>query len=59
LDEKQEAVPYSISIGGGTQGLVETILPDYMCNINNEFPLETYFTGTFIGDFKSFKFYTC
>jgi hypothetical protein len=59
LDEKQEAVPYNISIGGGTQGLAETILPDYMCKINNEFPLEKYFSGTFIGDFKSFKFYTC
>lgn len=59
LDEKQEGVAYNISIGGGTQGLIETILPNYMDNPTEEYTLEKYFGGSFIGDFKSFKFYTC
>ena len=59
LEEKQEGVAYNISIGGGTQGLMETIMPNYMFNPTDEFDLEKHFAGTFIGDFKSFKFYTC
>lgn len=59
LDEKEEGVPFNISIGGGTQGLAETILPHYMLNPTEVYPLESHFGGTFIGDFKSFKFYTC
>lgn len=62
LDEdtsKQEGVPYNISIGGGTQGLAETILPNYMINPTQTFPLEKYFAGSFIGYIKSFKFYDC
>lgn len=57
--EKQEGVPYNISIGGGTQGLAETILPNYMLNPTKVYPLEEYFAGTFIGYIKSFKFYDC
>lgn len=59
LDEKEEGVAYNISLGGGTQGLAETILPHYMLNPTEVYPLESHFAGTFIGDFKSFKFYTC
>lgn len=54
--EKQEGVPYSLSIGGGSQGLSERILKDYYDNTNYQLPIETYFGGTFIGDIKSFKF---
>ena len=57
--EKQEGVPYNISLGGGTQGLAETILPNYMLNPTRVYPLEKYFAGTFIGYMKSFKFYNC
>lgn len=57
--EKQEGVPYNISVGGGTQGLAETILPNYMLNPTRTYPLEKYFAGSFIGYFKSFKFYEC
>lgn len=53
--EKQEAVPFNMSLGGGTQGLCETILPDYMSNPNTKYPLEKYFAGTFVGDIKQFK----
>jgi len=57
--EKQEGVPYNISIGGGTQGLAETVLPNYMMDNDRMYPLEKYFAGSFIGYFKSFKFYNC
>ena len=56
---KQEGVPFNISIGGGTQGLSDMIWIDYCDIFNKVLPLEKYFAGTFIGDFKSFKFYGC
>lgn len=55
--EKQETVPYNISLGGGTQGLMETLLPNDMGKYNLQFPLEKYFAGTFIGYIKKFKIY--
>ena len=58
-DEKQEGVAYNISLGGGTQGLCDTILPNYMLDPYRVYPLEKYFGGTFIGYLKSFKFYDC
>lgn len=57
--EKQETVPFNISIGGGTQGLCDVILPNYMIEPYRVYPLEEHFAGTFIGYFKTFKFYTC
>lgn len=60
LDEKQEGVPFNISLGGGTQGLIETILPNYFIyHKNRVYPLEQMFAGSFIGYIKSFKFYNC
>lgn len=59
VPEKQEGVAFNISLGGGTQGLSETILPDYLSNPTQNFTLEEYFAGSFIGDLKSFKFYFC
>ena len=59
LYEKQEGVPYNISIGGGTQGLAETIQYNYMLNPTRVYPLEKYFAGTFIGYISSFKIYNC
>jgi hypothetical protein len=59
LEEKQEGVAYNISIGGGTQGLAETIMPEYMLVPTTVFPLEEHFGGSFIGNIRSFKFYTC
>lgn len=55
--EKQETVPFNISLGGGTQGLAETILPNYMLTPYNTYPLEKNFAGTFIGYIKSLKIY--
>ena len=57
--QKQEGVPYSISLGGGTQGLMETIGPDYMNPPKYILPLERDFGGSFNGDIKSFKMYDC
>ena len=59
LYEKQEGVPFNISLGGGTQGLAETVLQNYMLEPTRVYPLEENFAGTFIGYMKSFKFYNC
>lgn len=60
LDEvyqKQEAVPYNMSLGGGSIGLMETILPDYFAIPEYILPIERDFCGSFLGDIKSFKIY--
>jgi len=57
--DKQEGVPYNISLGGGTQGLAETIQYNYMLNPTRVYPLEKNFAGTFIGYISSFKIYNC
>ena len=62
LDEvfqKQEGVPFNISLGGGTQGLMETIGPDYMNSTKYILPMERDFGGSFNGDIKSFKMFDC
>lgn len=55
--EKQEAVPYNISLGGGTIGLMESILPNYYAITDYILPLERDFCGTFMGDIKTFKIF--
>lgn len=57
VSEKQEAVPYNISLGGGSIGLLETILPNYYAISDYILPIERDFCGTFLGDIKSFKMY--
>jgi hypothetical protein len=57
--ERQEGVPYNISIGGGSQGLSERIMLNYYDNTNYTLPIEENFGGTFIGDIKEFIFSTC
>ena len=56
---KQEGVPFNISIGGGTQGLCDSVWLDYNRAFEKILPIEQNFAGTFVGDIKSFKFYTC
>lgn len=56
---KQESVPYNISIGGGTQGLCDTVYAEFMDIPEYELPLEREFAGSFIGEIRSFKFYEC
>ena len=57
--DKQEGVPFNISLGGGTQGLCDVIYYDYNKTPDKVLPLEKEFGGTFIGYFKSFKMYDC
>lgn len=56
---KQEGVPFNISVGGGTQGLCDSVWLDYNRAFDKILPIEKNFAGTFVGDIKSFKFYTC
>ena len=55
--EKQETVPFNISLGGGSQGLIDTILPNYMINPYRTYPIDENFAGSFIGYIKMFKIY--
>ena len=57
--EKQEGVPFSISVGGGTLGLGEAMWTRYGKVSKKILPLEKHFAGTFIGDIHAFKFYGC
>lgn len=57
--DKQEAVPFNISIGGGTQGLADTVSLDFDSHTEYTLPLEKYFGGSFMGDIKAFKFFNC
>jgi hypothetical protein len=57
IPQKQETVPFNISVGGGTQGLLEAILPNYMDDVVDIYPLTRHFGGTFIGFIKFFKIY--
>lgn len=59
LDDKQQGVPFNISVGGGTQGLAEVVYLNYMRPPQYTLPLEKEFGGSFIGWIKSFKFYSC
>lgn len=57
VSQKQEAVPYNISLGGGSLGLLETIIPNYYAVSDYILPIEQHFCGSFLGDIKSFKMY--
>lgn len=59
LPQKQEGVPFNISLGGGTQGLAETVYLNYLKLPEYVLPLEKEFGGSFIGYIKTFRFYTC
>lgn len=59
LYRRQEAVPFNISLGGGTQGLSESIWVNYKEVFEKVLPIEKNFAGTFIGDIKKFRMYTC
>ena len=59
LSEKQECVPFNISLGGGTQGLCDVVYEDYKTFYETDYPLQKEFAGTFIGYLKAFRFYSC
>lgn len=57
--EKQVAVPFNISLGGGTQGLIESMTFDGQDPDDMDSCLQNNFAGTFIGDISQFRFYIC
>ena len=62
LDEyknKQIGVPFNFSIGGGSQGLIESQTFDGVDVNDINLPIERYFGGTFIGGISQFKFNIC
>jgi hypothetical protein len=57
---KQEGVPFNISLMGGSQGLLETILSDDPEDYDRYiFPIEKHFTGTLMGDLRLFRMGEC
>ncbi len=54
---KQLGVPYNISIGGGSQGLYESITFDGPDPSDDNLPIFKEFGGSFIGDIKDIKMY--
>ena len=59
LSDKQQGVPFSISLGGGTQGLCDVININYREVPKNILPLEKEFCGSFVGYIQNFRFYSC
>lgn len=57
--EKQVGVPYNISIGGGSQGLLESMTFDGQDPADLGLAIETNFAGSFIGSMRSFRIYEC
>lgn len=57
--EKQVGVPYNISWGGGTQGLLESVTYNGQDSTDLFLNLEKYFAGTFIGKISQLRIYDC
>jgi hypothetical protein len=55
--DKQLGVPFNISLGGGTQGLIESLTFDGPDPSDDNLPLATHFAGTFLGSMKGFKMF--
>jgi len=54
---KQEGVPFNYSLGGGTQGLIESMTFDGKDPSDINLIIEENFAGTFIGGISKFRFY--
>ena len=57
--EKQIGVPFNMSIGGGSQGLIETLTFDGRDLGDLGLPIERNFAGSFLGGISNFNFYAC
>jgi len=57
--DKQLTVPFNISLGGGTQGLLESMTFDGQDPKDLGYCVQDNFAGTFIGDISQFRFYIC
>jgi hypothetical protein len=56
---KQVAVPFNFSLGGGSQGLIDSQTFDGLDMADRGLPIEENFAGTFIGGIKDFRFNIC
>lgn len=56
---KQVGVPFNFSLGGGSQGLIESQTFDGLDMADRNLPIEQNFAGTFIGKISQFKFNIC
>jgi hypothetical protein len=56
---KQVGVPYNVSIGGGSQGLIESMTFDGQDNEDLGLLIEQNFAGSFIGQISEFKLSLC
>jgi hypothetical protein len=56
---KQVGVPFNISLGGGSQGLIETQTFDGRDTEDLNLPIQENFAGSFIGGISKFKFNIC
>ena len=62
LDEyksKQVGVPFNFSLGGGSQGLIESQTFGGLDLSDRGLPIENNFAGTFLGGISQFKFNIC
>jgi hypothetical protein len=57
--DKQLGVPFNISLGGGSQGLLESMTFDGQDTEDLGLHIEQNFAGTFIGDISQFRFHLC
>jgi hypothetical protein len=62
LDEykdKQVGVPFNFSLGGGSQGLMESQTFDGLDPRDRNLPIQENFAGSFVGSISQFKFNIC
>jgi hypothetical protein len=57
--EKQQGVPYNYSLGGGSQGLIETNTINGKDEKDNNLVIQNNFAGTFEGNISKFRLYGC
>jgi len=57
--DKQLGVPFNFSLGGGSQGLLESQTFDGLDPNDRNLPIQENFAGTFIGGISQFKFNLC
>ena len=57
--DKQIGVPFNFSLGGGSQGLIESMTFDGQDSADLSLKIEENFAGSFIGQISQFKFYIC
>ena len=57
--EKQEGVPFNYSLGGGSQGLLETNTVNGPDPLDENLVIQENFAGTFFGDLSKFRLYGC